>query len=76
MKVHKIISKSKSGRRMEVIAINGKGRQHTLHIHRHLKGWQYCADRIVEIVGKLKVIKLIFKMIDMGGKNELYNSKL
>jgi len=42
MKVKKIISKSKDGKRMEVIAIDGNF-LHTFHVHKHQKDWKYCA---------------------------------
>jgi len=42
MNLRKIISKSKDGNRMEVIATDGNF-LHTLHIQKHQKDWKYCA---------------------------------
>ena len=42
MKVKKIISKSKDGKRMEVIATDGNF-LHTFHVQKHQKDWKYCA---------------------------------
>ena len=41
MKVAKIISKRKSGKRMEVIAVEKEGPYRTLHIHRGRDGWKF-----------------------------------
>lgn len=68
MKIHKIISKSKSGKRMEVIAAGKKGPYHTLHVHRHRMSWQYCAGYKPLLPGKEKV--MILKEIEMGGKKK------
>ena len=43
MKVTKIISKSKDGKRMEVIAEVYDGRLKTVHIQKHPKDWRFCA---------------------------------
>jgi len=43
MKIKKIISKSKDGNRMEVIAGSYHGNLKTHHIHRHQKDWKYLA---------------------------------
>jgi len=45
MKIKKVISKSKDGNRMEVIAEGQGGYLCTLHIHRHSDGWKYHAGR-------------------------------
>ena len=67
MKIHKIISKSKDDKRMEVVAIGKKGPYRTLHVHRYKKGWQYCAGFKLSL-GKEKV--MILKEIEIGGKNK------
>ena len=43
MKVKKIISKSKDGEKMEVIAEVYNGRLKTVHIQKHSKDWKFCA---------------------------------
>ena len=43
MKVKEIISKSKDGKKMEVIAEAYPGRLKTLHIQRYSKDWKCCA---------------------------------
>ena len=43
MKVKKIISKSKDGNKMEVIAEVYHGNLKTFHIHRHSKKWKFFA---------------------------------
>jgi len=43
MKLEKIISKSKDGNRMEIIARDDFKNPKTLHVHRYSKGWKYCA---------------------------------
>lgn len=43
MKLDKIISKSKDGNRMEVIARDDFQNMKTLHIQQHSKKWRYCA---------------------------------
>lgn len=58
MKIHKIISKSKNGKQMEVIAIDDKGKKQTFHIHKKTTSWQYCVD-------KDKEKRLILKTIDL-----------
>lgn len=42
MKLEKIISKSKDGNRMEIIARDDFKNLKTLHVYRHSKGWRYC----------------------------------
>jgi len=42
MKLEKIISKSKDGNRMEIIARDDFKNLKTLHVHRYSKGWKYC----------------------------------
>ena len=43
MKVKEIISKSKDGNKMEVIAEAYPGRLKTFHIQRYSKDWKCCA---------------------------------
>jgi len=43
MKLEKIISKSRNGNRMEIIARDDFKNLKTLHVHRYSKGWKYCA---------------------------------
>ena len=56
MKLKKIISKSKDGKRMEVIAEVYKGRLKTVHIQKHQKDWKYCAgyEKGRMILGSIK----------------------
>lgn len=61
MKVVQVISESRGGDRMEVIAEDEKNIRRTLHIHRHPPiGWMYCA-------GKDRNDKPVFEPIDTAG---------
>jgi len=42
MNLEKIISKSRDGNRMEIIARDDFKNIKTLHVHRSSKGWRYC----------------------------------
>jgi len=57
MKIKKIISKSKNGNRMEIIAINGEDLR-TLHVHLIQDKWRYYA-------GKNEDFQPIFKFINI-----------
>ena len=56
MKLIKIISKSKDGKKMEVIATDGNFLD-TLHIQKHQKDWKYCAgyEEGRMILGKIEL---------------------
>ena len=56
MKLRKIISKSKDGEKMEVIATDGNFLR-TLHIQKHQKDWKYCAgyEKGRMILGKIEL---------------------
>ena len=56
MQLRKIISKSKDGEKMEVIATEGHF-LHTFHIQRYSKDWKYCAgyEKGRMILGKIEL---------------------
>lgn len=41
MKIAKVISKSKNGRKMEVIGVDNDGVKRTLHVHKKASEWLY-----------------------------------